>query len=130
MVSVDAKQGGDLPQHPRLTYVEGPPHQEPTVAKVREALGGATGLLVLGSRGNAQRVKREFDLYREFVAVGSYAIVEDTILNGHPVFPGFGPGPFEGAKRALQEHGDFVADSSLEKHGLTFNPGGFLRRVR
>ena len=26
--------------------------------------------------------------------------------------------------------GDFVQDTSLEKHALTFNKGGFLRRIR
>ena len=34
------------------------------------------------------------------------------------------------AVRALSDHGEFVVDSEMEKHGLTFNPGGFLRRVR
>jgi hypothetical protein len=32
-------------------------------------------------------------------------------------------------KQILARHGDFVADPRLEKHALSFNPGGFLRRV-
>jgi cephalosporin hydroxylase len=88
------------------------------------------GMVILGSRGSAQRMKREFDAYCGFVGVGSYVVMEDTILNGHPVFPGFGPGPGEGVNRALAEHGEFVIDSEMERHALTFNPGGFLRRVR
>jgi cephalosporin hydroxylase len=87
-------------------------------------------MVVLGTRGNAQRTRREFDAYCDLVGVGSYLVVEETVLNGHPVFPGFGPGPMEGAKRALSDHGEFVADSAKERHGLTFNPGGYLRRVR
>jgi cephalosporin hydroxylase len=131
VVSVDPKQSESLPQHPRITYVEGQAHNDATLAEVRRLVGDDTnGMVVLGSRGSAQRMKREFDAYCGFVGVGSYVIMEDTILNGHPVFPGFGPGPHEGAKRALSDHGEFVADSEMERHGLTFNPGGYLRRVR
>ncbi|MBV9950861.1 MAG: cephalosporin hydroxylase, partial [Acidimicrobiia bacterium] len=132
VISVDAKHGDNLPEHPRISYVDGQPHDDATVAEVRRLVGdGATnGMVVLGSRGSAQRMRREFDAYCGFVGVGSYLVMEDTILNGNPVFPGFGAGPAEGVKRALADHGEFVADSELEKHGLTFNPGGFLRRVR
>ena len=61
--------------------------------------------------------------------VGSYVIVTDTIVNGNPVWAGFGPGPAEGVKKILTRNGDFVADPALEKYSLTFNPGGFLKRV-
>ena len=50
-------------------------------------------------------------------------------MNGHPVWPGFGPGPLEAVRRILANHGEFVPDTTMEKYGLTFNPGGFLRRV-
>ena len=73
---------------------------------------------------------REFEGYAPLVPVGSYVVVENTIVNGHPVWPGYGPGPTEAVKRILAKHSDFVGDSSWEKHGLTFNPGGFLRRVK
>ncbi len=33
----------------------------------------------------------EFAAYREFVPTGSYVIVENTMFNGHPVWPGHGP---------------------------------------
>jgi cephalosporin hydroxylase len=71
----------------------------------------------------------EFEAYAPLVRVGSYVIVENTIVNGHPVWPGYGPGPLEAVRRILGHHGSFVQDASWEKYGLTFNPGGFLRRV-
>ena len=52
------------------------------------------------------------------------------MLNGFPVDAAFGPGPHEAVRRILNLHGDFVADTEREKHALTFNPGGFLRRIR
>ena len=61
--------------------------------------------------------------------MGSYVVVTDTVVNGHPVWTGFGPGPAEAVKQILTRHGDFVADPAMEKYSLTFNPNGYLRRV-
>jgi cephalosporin hydroxylase len=56
-------------------------------------------------------------------------VVEDTILGGNPVWPAFGSRPALAVEEIVQE-GDFVHDRSLERFALTFNVGGFLRRVR
>src|SRR5690606_18024211 len=87
------------------------------------------GLVILGTRGAQRRMHAEFDAYAPFVPVGSYVVMEHTILNGRPVEAANGPGPFEAVRRILNVRGDFMADDTRERHGLTFNPGGFLRRV-
>jgi cephalosporin hydroxylase len=46
------------------------------------------------------------------------------------VFADFGNGPAEAVRSVVEERGDFAADQSLERYVLTFNPGGFLKRVR
>jgi cephalosporin hydroxylase len=56
-------------------------------------------------------------------------VVTDTIVNGRRAWPSFGPGPFEAVKQILNLHGEFVFDPNMEKYALSFNPGGFLRRV-
>jgi cephalosporin hydroxylase len=57
-------------------------------------------------------------------------VVEDTNVNGHPVLPDFGPGPMEAVDDFLEEHPEFAVDTSREKYLMTFNPRGYLRRVR
>ncbi|MGH9720042.1 MAG: CmcI family methyltransferase [Bryobacteraceae bacterium] len=42
----------------------------------------------------------------------------------------FGPGPMEAVEEFLKSNGDFQPDRSREKFGMTFTPGGFLKRVR
>ena len=59
---------------------------------------------------------------------GSYLVVEDTNLNGHPVVPNFGPGPMEAVRDFLRERSDFKPDTEQEKFYLSFNPTGYLRR--
>jgi len=61
--------------------------------------------------------------------VDGYLVLEDTILNGHPVWTGFGPGPHEAAKR-ITDSGDFVRAPSIERYAFSFSRGGFLRRIR
>ena len=108
------------------------PQDADTFGRVREIVGDAPhALVVLGSLpGTNLRIEGEFKVYAPLVPVDSYVIVENTIVNGHPVWPGFGPGPLEAVKRILAQHGEFVADTTMEKYGLTFNPSGFLKRIR
>ena len=70
-----------------------------------------------------------FFLYCKFVTTGSYLIVEDTNVNGHPVFPNFGPGPYEAVLEFLNENSSFKIDNTMEKFFITFNPNGFLLKV-
>ncbi len=49
---------------------------------------------------------REFQAYAPLVPVGSYVVVADTVVNGHPVWPAFGPGPLEAVKQILAADGE------------------------
>jgi cephalosporin hydroxylase len=57
-------------------------------------------------------------------------IVEDTNINGHPVRSDFGPGPMEALDAFLRESADFIIDRDKEKFLVTFNPRGYLKKVR
>jgi cephalosporin hydroxylase/glycosyltransferase involved in cell wall biosynthesis len=132
VVAVDIdRRGVEGPEHPRITYVRGHAHDEEVVAEVADVVGDEPrALVVLGTRGAQRRMHREFEAYARFVPVGSYVVMEHTVLNGYPVDASFGPGPFEALRRILNTRGDFVADTRRDRHGLSFNPGGFLRRTR
>lgn len=131
VISIDRTGSTGRPQHPRISYVAGVPHHESTVAEVRAIVGEEPhALVILGNRGSRQRALAEFELLAPFVRVGSYVIVEDTIVNGHPVWPGFGPGPMEAVKGVVNKRANFAIDHELEKYSLTFNLSGYLKRVR
>jgi len=134
VLSVDVEQAADLPSHPRLRFLTGRPHEEAVAGEVRDIIGtdpaGGRALVVLGSRAHRHDTVLQFEAYAPLVPVGSYVVVTDTVVNGHPVWPAFGPGPTEALKQILTRHGEFVPDPAMEKYSLTFNPGGFLRRVR
>ncbi len=85
-------------------------------------------MVILDSDHHENHVYAELELYAPMVTANSYLIVEDTNINGRPVNPAFGPGPGEALDRWLPSHPEFAVDLECEKFGLTFNPGGYLRK--
>jgi len=130
VISIADRRDRNLPAHPRLRYLTAAPH-EPAARKLVDEIVGdrPRALVILGSRTRRDRTRREFDAFAPLVPVGSYLIIEHTVLNGFPVEASFGPGPHEALRRLLNLHGEFLADTTRERHALTFNQGGFLRRI-
>ena len=118
------------PQHPRIEYVLGSSVDPELVGKLRARITGQRVMVILDSLHTAEHVGAKLEAWAPAVSVGSYLIVEDTNVNGHPVAPGYGPGPGEAVEAwGAASHG-FEVDRSREKHLHTFNPGGYLRRIR
>ena len=59
---------------------------------------------------------------------GDYLVVEDTCVNGHPLRPDFGPGPYEALEEFQRARpGVLERDVAREqKFGFTFAPRGYL----
>ena len=131
ILSIDHKLADDLPQHPRITYLEAEAH----LNRTRDEIFAITGtdphaMVILGTKASSARTSAEYHNLEDLVPKGSYLVMEDTIVGGHPVWENFGVGPFEAVKGVTESRGDFVSDTSLEKYGLSFNPTGYLKRVR
>ncbi len=86
-------------------------------------------MVILDSDHSCAHVRAELEMYRYFVSKGQYLIVEDGNVNGNPVLPEYGAGPYEAIKDFLKTNNDFKIDKSREKFMMTFNPDGYLRRI-
>jgi cephalosporin hydroxylase len=129
VLTIDVQEQEGWPEHPRLEYFRGSSIAPETLEHVRRRADAAeTVLVVLDSDHRKEHVLEELRLYAPLVTPGSYIVVEDTILNGHPVSPEFGPGPMEATEEFLRAEPSFKSDRSREKLYLTFNPKGYLRR--
>jgi cephalosporin hydroxylase len=129
VLSIDRYPVANPPDHPRITYLRGDPADERTAAQAHEMVGEQPSALVILGAAEKDQVVRAFRNYAPMVPIGSYVVVEDTILQGRPVWPDFGAGPWYAVRDILDE-GEFVPDPSLERFALTFNVNGFLKRVR
>jgi cephalosporin hydroxylase len=130
VLTIDIEASDTRPSHSRIRYLTGSSTDPRIVADVAAACEARTTVLViLDSDHSARHVLAELRAYGPLVTAGSYLIVEDTNVNGHPVFPNYGPGPMEAVHTFLSETSDFRRDRAREKLLLTFNPKGYLRRV-
>lgn len=130
VISIDVEGNRKRPVHERITYLTGPSTSPSINKQVKELVGGARSVIViLDSDHHKDYVLREMDSFKSLVTKGSYLVVEDTNLGGHPVFREFGPGPMEAVKEFLKFNPDFKADPTREKHLLTFFPSGWLKRM-
>ena len=122
--------GGLRPQHPRIEYISGSSTDPELLEDIARRYKRDTCMVLLDSDHSEAHVTRELGLLSSFVSLGSYMIVEDTNINGHPTFRRFGPGPYEAVQKFLRQSDEFEVDKTREKFLLTFNPMGFLKRVR
>ena len=119
----------DYPQHPRVTYLAGRSSTDPgVVAEVRERAAGRTMLVILDSDHTQGHVEAELAVYAPLVPVGCYLIVEDSNIGR--IRKDLLPGPFEAIETFLAGSDAFEIDRAREKFLITFNPSGYLRRVR
>ena len=129
VITVDIDPEASRPPHDRISYLEGSSTADDVVAQIRSAIGPDDRVLaILDSDHSYAHVRDELAIYGELVSPGSYLIVEDSNINGHPVYPEFGPGPMEAIDEFLAGGAPFDVDASREKFFVTFNPRGFLRK--
>jgi len=129
VVTVDIYPIEGRPRHDRVTYVTGSSTAPEVMAEVERLAEGRDRVLVILDSDHARdHVLEELRIYGGLVSPGSYLVVEDTNVNGHPVFREHGPGPMEALDVFLAETDEFEIDAAREKFFLTFNPRGFLRK--
>lgn len=130
VVTIDIKDGV-RPVHERVSYLTGSSISQDIVREVsRRASPAKSVMVILDSDHSRDYVIEEMRCYAPLVTRGSYLIVEDTDVNGHPICPNHGPGPSEAVAVFLETNSEFEVDTSREKFMLTQNPGGYLRRVK
>jgi cephalosporin hydroxylase len=106
---------------------------EPRVAERIKALRAEYAgpvFFILDSDHSAQNVHAELVMLRDLTTKGDYVIVEDSNINGHPVLPGWGPGPFEAMQSYFEKFpNDYTRDIERgRKFGITYATHGFLAR--
>lgn len=108
-------------------------------ALLAERARGKQVLVTLDSCHNVDHVRRELELYAPLVSVGSYLIVQDTLTDRRPEWveriatcPCYDRvgGPGLAVQEFLDVHPEFQVDRKREKLVITWNPSGYLKRVR
>lgn len=133
VISIDIAPKG-TPEHPRVEYVTGSSIDPRMAGYIKEKAQGSRVMVILDSAHNKSHVLLELELYGPLVTPGQYLIVEDTNLNGHPIpvhaTDAEHEGPFEAVREYIKWSGKDMWENDVNrgKFGVTFNPGGYLKR--
>ena len=132
IITIDIKHAVAMPKHRMIKYIVGSSTDGRVVKEVSaEAKKAKKVMVILDSLHKAPHVKAEMDIYNKFVSVGSYMIVEDTNIAGNPVKSDWSDGgPAEAVDEFLAKRDNFKVDKGCEKFMVTFNPGGYLKKVK
>jgi len=131
------------PLAPRITLIEGDSVAASTFARVREAVGDATRVLVvLDSKHTKEHVLEELRLYGALVSPGSYLVVADGIMRDLAGAPRSSTdwswnNPAAAVEEFLAENAEFVRDEpppsfdeSQVRTPVSYFVGGWLRRTQ
>lgn len=129
IATIDPFEYEGRPKHDRIHYLKGSSIDDSIVNQVQRLVGKSRCLVILDGDHARDHVIQELNIYRQFIHPSDYLIVEDSCVNGNPVFRRHGPGPMEAIESFLKEDGCFRSDPEMERFLLTLNPRGFLKRV-
>lgn len=115
----------------KITFFNGGSTESVTIDFIEKYVRlSAKVMILLDSWHSEDHVFNELVLYSPFVTPDSYIIVEDSHVGGNPVPWEHGSGPMGAIKRFLEKTDKFISDQECEKLILTFNPRGYLKRVK
>jgi cephalosporin hydroxylase len=114
--------------HPRITLIEGDACA--MFERVARLIAASDRVMIIEDSSHTfDNTLNVLKTYSPLVSVGSYFIVEDSICH-HGVEVGPKPGPYEAIDAFLAMHWDFQSDRSREAFVITWNPKGYLKRLR
>jgi len=116
----------------RIDFLIGDSGSREIAQRIAGMLPTARGALfmILDADHRKAHVLRELEVLVPLLRRGDYLVVEDSCVNGHPVRPDFGPGPYEAILEFLAARpGVLEPDAAREaKFGATFSPRGYFRK--
>jgi cephalosporin hydroxylase len=103
----------------RVDFLLGSSTDPKIVAEVHRRAEGKRVLVLLDSLHSKEHVAAELEAYAPLVPVGSYVVVQDTLL-----------GPTGAIDEFLEANDSFVADRGRERYPDTSSVRGYLRRIK
>lgn len=113
--------------HPRITLLEGDACA--MFEQVKSMIGPEDRVLIVEDSAHSyQNTINVLNTYSPLIRVGDYFIVEDSI-NYEGVFPNQDFGVANAITEFVNQ-GNFVPDRTKEPYVITWNPRGFLKRIK
>jgi len=115
-------------EHPRITLMHGDACGIFALVK-KKISQNDTVLVIEDSSHTYENTLMVLQTYSQLIKPGQYIIVEDSICH-HGLDVGTAPGPYEAIEEFVAENRDFIIDRAKEEFLITWNPKGYLKRIR
>jgi cephalosporin hydroxylase len=133
VISLDIDRTRFSAQHDRIRLVTGSSFSPDVIRQVHELCEDRSVMVIQDGAHDKESVLKDLRNYSNLVSVNSYFIVEDGVVDLFRPGDGIGAyeeGPLAAVEQFLAENQDFVVDSERERYIMTYNPRGFLKRIR
>jgi cephalosporin hydroxylase len=133
VISIDIDRTNFKVKHDRIVIITGDCSSQEVAGKVSQLCQGKKVLVIHDGDHSKDAVLRDLAIYSKLVSVSSYLIVEDGIVDLFKPGDGMGQlyeGPLKAVDEFLRSNTDFIVDMERERYLLTYNPRGFLKRIR
>lgn len=124
------------PLYKRIEMIEGDSVSDETIQEIRRRVPADSNVIVcLDSDHTKAHVLKELQLYQDFVVPGCYIVVFDTNTSklaelGACDKKYINNGPKEAVDEFLEINNDFDIDEQYNKLYVSYNPDGYLRRIK
>jgi len=100
-----------------------------TIEQVKKNIGkDDTVMIIEDSSHTFNNTYKALENYKNIVTVGSYLIIEDGICD--VIDLGVNPGPMKAVEEWIKTNDDFQIDRSRERYIMTYNPKGYLKKLK
>ena len=133
VISIDIDRSKYNVKHDRIISFTGDSASPEIVEKVSEQCNDKTVLVFHDGEHSKEQVTKDLNAYSGLVSVNSYFIVEDGITDlfkPKDCLGGRKDGPLVAVEQFVKDNGNFVVDKERERYILTYNPKGFLKRIK
>lgn len=119
VISIDIKPHIQK-RHSRIKYLEGNAFDPYLYQFVEDEVGDKTCMVSEDSSHTKENTLKVLELYGGLVTPGQYMVVEDININGHPVRPDHGPGPYEAVEEFMEGNDKWERDHSVSRFLYTW----------
>lgn len=133
VISIDIDRSKYNVKHDRIVTITGDSASPEVVEKVAEQCNGKTVLVLHDGEHSREQVTKDLQAYSGFVSVNSYFIVEDGIIDLFKPKDSLGgrkDGPLIAVEQFIKNNSNFIVDKERERYILTYNPKGYLKRIK
>jgi cephalosporin hydroxylase len=100
-----------------------------TIEKVKKNIKKDDVVMIVEDSSHAfDNTYKVLENYKDIVTVGSYLVIEDGICD--IIDLGVNPGPMKAVEEWINDNKEFEIDRSKERYIMTYNPKGYLKRIK